>query len=97
MLVTRQKILRRFWYAVIPLERLKDGPQPFTLLGEKIVLWLDAEGKPAAVQDRCCHRTAQLSKGFVERGNIVCGYHGWTYDTTGKCVRIPQNPDHAIP
>jgi phenylpropionate dioxygenase-like ring-hydroxylating dioxygenase large terminal subunit len=97
MLVTRQKILRRFWYAVIPLERLKDGPQPFTLLGEKIVLWLDAEGKPAAVQDRCCHRTAQLSKGFVESGNIVCGYHGWTYDKSGKCVRIPQNPDHAIP
>ena len=52
MLVTRQKVFRRFWYPVIPMEQLADGPKPFTLLGEKIVLWLDADGKPAATIDR---------------------------------------------
>ena len=26
------------------------GPQPFTLLGEDIVLFLDAQGQPAALQ-----------------------------------------------
>jgi len=93
MLATKQKVLRRFWYPVIPMENLASGPKPFTLLGEKIVLWLDAAGKPAAAIDRCCHRTAQLSCGFVENGNIVCGYHGWTFDTAGKCVRIPQAKD----
>ena len=97
MLITQQKVLRRFWYAIMPVAHLKDGPKPFTLLGEKIVLWLDAGGKPAAVRDRCCHRTAALSRGFVEDGNIVCGYHGWTYDRGGKCVRIPQHEDNAIP
>ena len=49
------------------------------------------------MRDRCCHRTAKLSKGFVENGNIVCGYHGWTYDAAGACVRIPQNPGGNIP
>lgn len=90
MLVTRQPVLRRFWYGLMPMSELADGPKPFTLLGENIVVWLGGEGKPAAVQDRCCHRTAPLSLGFVENGAIVCGYHGWTYDRDGKCIRIPQ-------
>jgi phenylpropionate dioxygenase-like ring-hydroxylating dioxygenase large terminal subunit len=90
MLVTQHPVFRRFWYPVIPLDRLAAGPQPFTLLGTKIVLWLDGEGQPAAARDRCCHRTAMLSRGFCENGNIVCGYHGWTFDRAGKCVRVPQ-------
>ncbi|MBC7780086.1 MAG: aromatic ring-hydroxylating dioxygenase subunit alpha [Proteobacteria bacterium] len=97
MIEVRQKVFRRFWHCVMPLSLLDDGPRPFTLLGERIVLWLDGEGKPAAVRDRCCHRTAQLSKGFCEGGNLVCGYHGWTYDRGGRCVKIPQQPDSAIP
>ena len=95
--MTRQPVLRRFWYPVMPLADLAGGPQPFTLLGEGIVLWLQADGRPAAVRDRCCHRTAKLSKGFVEDGRLVCGYHGWTFDGSGRCVRIPQNPEGAVP
>ena len=92
MLTTKQKVLRRFWYAVISLDDLKDGPKPFRLLGEDIVLFLGADGKPAALKDRCCHRTAKLSKGWCRDGLIVCGYHGWTYDHAGKLVHVPQFP-----
>src|SRR3546814_20001261 len=60
MLTTKQKTLRRFWYATAKIEDLKNGPQPFRLLGEDLVLFLDAEGHPAALADRCCHRTAKL-------------------------------------
>ncbi len=97
MLTTKQPVLRRFWYALMPMTALDAGPQPFTLLGEDIVLWKRADGSPCAVRDRCCHRTARLSKGFVEGDHIVCGYHGWTYDCTGACVRIPQAPELQIP
>jgi phenylpropionate dioxygenase-like ring-hydroxylating dioxygenase large terminal subunit len=97
MLTTKQNVLRKFWYALMPMSSLDDGPKPFRLMGEDIVLWKQADGTPAAVKDRCCHRTAKLSKGFVENGNIVCGYHGWTYDCTGTCVKIPQQPEGAIP
>jgi phenylpropionate dioxygenase-like ring-hydroxylating dioxygenase large terminal subunit len=93
MLTTKQKTLRKFWYATVLLEDLKSGPKPFRLMGEDIVLFLDAEGQPAALADRCCHRTAKLSKGWCENGNIVCGYHGWTYDRSGQCIKIPQYPD----
>lgn len=90
MLVTKQPILRRFWYPVMPVAHLADGPKPFRLLGEDIVLWLTSDGSPAALADRCCHRTAKLSRGYCERDRIVCGYHGWQYDRNGVVVRVPQ-------
>jgi phenylpropionate dioxygenase-like ring-hydroxylating dioxygenase large terminal subunit len=38
------------------------------------------------------------SKGWCEGGRLVCGYHGWNYDGTGRVVKIPQYaPDRAIP
>lgn len=93
MLVTQQPVLRRFWYPVIPLAELGDGPKPFTLLGEKIVLWKNTAGEPVALADRCCHRHAALSRGWIDGDRIVCGYHGWAYDAQGTCVKIPQLPD----
>jgi len=65
MLVTKQPVLRKFWYPVIPIANLSDGPKSFTLLKQKIVLWLDELGNPAAAKDQCCHRSAQLSLGTV--------------------------------
>lgn len=96
MLVTKQPVLKRFWYPVVPTQQLLEGPQPFELLGEKIVLWLDGQGRPAAVQDRCCHRSAQLSKGKVTDGNIQCPYHGWTFNGTGTCTHVPQLENGSI-
>jgi phenylpropionate dioxygenase-like ring-hydroxylating dioxygenase large terminal subunit len=93
MLVTRQKILRRFWYPIVPSARLADAPFPFTLLGTNIVLFRDGGGRASALIDRCCHRTARLSGGWLDAGNIVCPYHGWTYASDGRCVRIPQRPN----
>ena len=92
MLVTRQKVLKNFWYATLPIGKLADGPKTFRLLGQDIVLFLDHAGEPAALEDRCCHRTAKLSKGWIKDGNIVCGYHGWEYDRDGKLVNVPQFP-----
>ncbi|MBV8168409.1 MAG: aromatic ring-hydroxylating dioxygenase subunit alpha, partial [Alphaproteobacteria bacterium] len=97
MLVTQQPVLRRFWYAVMPLTALAEGPRPVTLLGERLVVWQDGDGKPAALADRCCHRSAELSRGQVDAGNIQCGYHGWTFDRDGRCVRIPQARDPKRP
>ena len=94
MLTSQQKVFRRFWYATHRLNDLADGPKPFTLLGEPIVVFLDEAGEPAALADRCCHRTAKLSKGWTDKGAIVCGYHGWTFDRSGMLVRIPQFGDN---
>ena len=93
MLATRQPVLRRFWYPVLPTSSLAKGPQPFILLGQRLVIWPKGDGQYAALEDRCAHRSAALSKGWVDKGAIVCPYHGWSYDQKGVCVRIPQRPD----
>ena len=43
MLVSQQSAFRKFWHAVMPMSELSSGPKPFTLLGQKIVLFLDAD------------------------------------------------------
>jgi phenylpropionate dioxygenase-like ring-hydroxylating dioxygenase large terminal subunit len=85
--------LRRFWYPVMPVAMVDGGPKPFTLLGEKIVLWKDGKDRYVAMADRCPHRSAALSKGWIDGGAIVCPYHGWAYDHAGTCVRVPQRPE----
>jgi phenylpropionate dioxygenase-like ring-hydroxylating dioxygenase large terminal subunit len=78
------------------MAELAGEPKPFELLGQSIVLWLDKDGKPAAVEDRCCHRTAKLSLGKIVDGNICCAYHGWTFNSSGTCVCVPQNQNGNI-
>ena len=39
-------VFRRFWYPTIALAVLNDGPRSFTLLGQKLVLWLGRDGAP---------------------------------------------------
>ncbi len=98
MLTTRQKLFHRYWYATLKIEDLRDGPKPFTLMGVRIVVFLDGAGEPAALMDRCRHRTAKLSKGSCDNGLIVCGYHGWAYDRSGALARIPQfAPEQVTP
>ncbi|MGG6298254.1 Rieske 2Fe-2S domain-containing protein [Leptolyngbya sp. AN02str] len=99
MLVTQQPVLKRFWYPVMPMEQLSsDRPQSFQLLGQAIALWLDEAGHPVAVADRCCHRSAQLSKGVIIDGCLRCPYHGWSFDRDGTCVNVPQlAADQKIP
>ncbi|MEM9163553.1 MAG: Rieske 2Fe-2S domain-containing protein [Cyanobacteria bacterium P01_F01_bin.4] len=81
----------------MPTESLKAGPQAFCLLGQPLVLWLDHKGSPAAAADRCCHRSAKLSQGTVQQGQIQCPYHGWCFDSTGACVQVPQLAEQPIP
>jgi nitrite reductase/ring-hydroxylating ferredoxin subunit len=44
---------------------------------------------------RC--RLAPLSEGRIEpsSGHLQCSYHGWTFDSTGRCSNIPQIGDPA--
>jgi len=92
MLVTQQPVLRHFWYPVMPLSHLEAGPKACMLLGQSMVLWLTSDGKPSALRDRCCHRSAKLSGGWINNSQIVCPYHGWSFGSDGICTYIPQTP-----
>ena len=88
---------RDFWYPVALIEELEGGPLACRLLDEDIVVFKHQRGI-SALRDLCCHRGTPLSMGSVKDDVIVCGYHGWEFDETGRCVRIPQrSPERAIP
>lgn len=65
--------LERYWWPLATLAEL-NASQPLarTLHGIPLVLFHDAEGKPAALHDRCPHRHAPLSNGKVQHGQIAC-------------------------
>jgi phenylpropionate dioxygenase-like ring-hydroxylating dioxygenase large terminal subunit len=87
------------WYPVVFLADLPTGkPYSFSLYGDSLVLFRDGEGRLACVLDRCPHRAARLSDGQIIDGKLECLYHGWQFNATGDCVRIPQlPPDKQIP
>src|SRR5690606_23944577 len=59
------------------------------IIGEPVVLYRTQSGKIVALDDRCPHRRASLSKGNLVGDDVQCGYHGITFDCSGACVRIP--------
>ena len=63
-----------------------------SFLNEKVVLFRNASGQVAALEDCCCHRAAPLSKGEVAGDYLACGYHGLKYDIKGQCVAVPGQP-----
>lgn len=65
--------------------------------GVDLAIWRDGKGEVAAWNNRCPHRGMRLSHGFVRGGKLACLYHGWQYDTSGRCRYIPAHPDLEPP
>ena len=83
--------LARHWHPIATVEQVDGKPRRFTLLGEDLVAFRTDQGLSVFL-DLCIHRGVALSLGFVEDGVLHCGYHGWGYDGTGRCVEIPSLP-----
>jgi len=81
--------LRNAWYVAALGTELTGPPVARTFLNEAVVLFRDAQGRAAALEDRCCHRAAPLSMGEVTPKGLMCGYHGLVFDGHGTCVDIP--------
>ena len=84
-----------------PVCRSSDVPEGaitrITLLGRD---WAVAriDGHVVALPDACPHRGSPLSAGCVVDGTVQCAYHGFRFDGTGRCVRIPAlGADSPIP
>ena len=81
--------LRRYWHPVHLSKDLKDLPVAVKMLCEDLVLFRDAKGNPGLIGSRCSHRGASLVYGQIREKGLMCSYHGWTYDTQGRCADMP--------
>ena len=85
-------MIRDQWYAILDSKELKVNKSiGVTRLGEKLVLWRTKNGIVYCIFDKCCHRGASLSAGKVINDKIVCPFHGFNYDASGKVTLIPAN------
>ena len=61
-----------------------------TLLGKRLVFYRATDQRVVALEDRCPHRSMPLSAGTLEQDTIVCGYHGFRFNTEGDCIEVPS-------
>ena len=85
----RKMFLRNCWYVAGWSNNYEHSLKAQKLLGENIVFYRRADGAPVALEDACPHRKLPLSKGQLEGDNVVCGYHGLTFDCAGRCTDSP--------
>lgn len=87
-------MIKNQWYVVLSSKEVKKGKLlGVTRFNEKLVFWRDNEGKVHCISDICCHRGASLSHGKLVSNNerVMCPFHGFEYDKSGKVVVIPAN------
>jgi len=80
---------RNQWYVAGWSHEVSREPMERWLLNEPVVFWRKENGDIVALHGRCPHRQYPLAKGKVLGDRLECSYHGFTFDGTGTCVRIP--------
>lgn len=78
------------WTAALASEELEDSaPRRVEVAGVGLVLFRNGRGV-IAVGERCPHLSAPMADGWIDRGRIVCPWHGSQFEIdTGKPLRGP--------
>lgn len=80
---------RNQWWVIATAAEITREPLQRWALDLPVVLYRREDGRPVALDDRCPHRWAPLSKGWLEGDELVCGYHGLRFAPEGQCVKVP--------
>lgn len=92
-------LIRNMWYVAGWSEEFVAGKlNGQTIVGLPVVLWRTQEGTMVGLEGRCCHKRMPLAAGkLLPDGTLECAYHGLCFNTEGRCVKIPMQPDQPIP
>jgi phenylpropionate dioxygenase-like ring-hydroxylating dioxygenase large terminal subunit len=87
-------LLREFWLPVLLRDEIAadDPPLRTRVLGEDLVAFACADGSVGLVSAYCAHRCAPLWFARNEADGLRCTYHGWKFDTGGRCLEMPNEP-----
>jgi phenylpropionate dioxygenase-like ring-hydroxylating dioxygenase large terminal subunit len=68
------------------------------LMSQSLIFFRDDEGNAVALEGRCPHKGVSLADGKIRLGQVQCPYHGWRFDTAGKCTHVPSTaPGEELP
>lgn len=95
---------RNQWWVAATADEVTRQPMQRWILDLPVAMYRTEAGKVVALDDRCPHRWAPLSKGWLEGDELVCGYHGMRFSSHGACVKVPTQANvpararvHAYP
>ncbi len=89
-------LLRYYWYPILASVELPAGEtREVRLLGEDLAVFRDPAGRLGLLARHCPHRGASLGYGVATAEGLACPYHGWTFDRSGACVRMPAENTNA--
>lgn len=77
------------WYVAAWSSEVGRTPARRIICEIPVVLYRRTDGTAVALEDRCPHRGYPLSPGRLVDDAIECGYHGFTFDGSGTCIRVP--------
>ena len=95
--IEQREVFARTWQWVGHVESLRE-PGSYTALqvaGMPVVLVRGRDGELRAFYNVCQHRAHELLSGSGRTDSIVCPYHGWTYELTGRLARARRTADVA--
>lgn len=72
--IQRKRLFRKLW------------------MGESIIVWCDGQGSVCVAESHCPHLGSDLGPeagGRVCEGRLVCPFHGYQFDSAGRCVVTP--------
>lgn len=85
------------WYWAMRANQLRRGhARALNFLGRELVVYRGADNRVVALDAYCSHMGAHLAEGRVEGNAIRCLFHYWKYDSAGRCVEIPCEPQCAF-
>lgn len=59
--------------------------------GDKTICVANVNGTITAMDNVCLHRGGPLGQGVIEKGKLICPWHGWAWDpSTGQAVHNPN-------
>jgi nitrite reductase (NADH) small subunit len=66
--------------------------------GDKMICVANVNGTITAMDNVCLHRGGPLGQGVIEKGKVVCPWHGWAWDpATGQAVHNPAAKLNVYP
>lgn len=78
-------------YVALEAEIPEPGDFKRSFVGDRSVVVLRADDRSVhVVENRCAHRGAQFCQTHLGKmREIMCPYHQWTYDLTGRLIGVP--------
>lgn len=81
------------WYASTWSADLARDLQARTICDIPVVQYRRQDGTPVVMEDACWHRLLPLSMGRLEGDDVECKYHGLIFNSSGKCVHMPDGQE----